>query len=116
MNPDEIREAKLRKRRLARIRFKSLIQKVRLNVFWLSELENQTLGDNVRRNVAIIVRRKGFKGILTLMEKRILNTPVELRTIEEKKRILMVISELKCLQRFSPVSLNLQFWLIPIND
>lgn len=94
---------------MARIRFKSLIQKVRVNVFWLSELENQTLGDNVRRNVAIILRRKGFKGILTLMDKRILNTPVELRTIEEKKRILNILSELKCFQRFSPVSWNYNF-------
>lgn len=57
---------RIKKRRLARIRFRSLIKTVILNRKWLAEFEDVTLGDNVNRNVAILVRSKGQKGILSL--------------------------------------------------
>lgn len=61
-----MKEIRLRKRRLARMRFKSLVCKVIFNIHWITELEDSTLGDNVKRNVEILMRKKGVKGILNL--------------------------------------------------
>lgn len=42
------------------------MRKVMINRYWLSELEDLTLGDNVKRNVEILMRKKGVKGILNI--------------------------------------------------
>lgn len=97
----------MHKKRLAKFRFKSLVRKVLANRVWLSEIEETQLGDNVRRNVAIIVRRKGIKGILTLEEKRLLNTRVEYRTDAQKRAIVMIVASLACVAHFPPVSVYL---------
>lgn len=73
------------------------------NQQWLSELEETTLGDNVRRNVAIIVRQKGVKGILTLNEKAMLNTPIQYRTDEQRRAIVLILASLKCFNKYQPV-------------
>lgn len=93
----------MRKKRLARFRFRSLVRKVIANLQWLSELEETTMGDNVRRNVAIIVRRKGVKGILTLGEKAMLNTPMQYRTDAQRRAIVMILASLKCFDNYQPV-------------
>lgn len=97
----------MRKKRLARFRFRSLVRKVIANQAWLSEIDEGGFGDNVRKNVAIIVRRKGVKGILTLEEKAMLNTPVQYRTDEQRKAIVLIIAALKCFDNYQPVGLNL---------
>lgn len=104
-----IQEARLRKRRLARFRFRSLIRKVIINQKWLSEIEETTLGDNVYKNVAIIVRRKGVKGILTLQEKALLNTTIQYRTEAQRRAIVLIIASLKCFDNYQPVGLDGQY-------
>lgn len=105
---DRQREEKQRRRILARMHFKSLVRRVIFNNYWLSELENQTLGDNVKRNIAIITRRRETKGsLLSILEKSILNVPAHERTNEQKRKLVPVLLELSCLARFPPVSL---FW------
>lgn len=64
---DKQREERQKRRVLARLRFKSLIRKTIINNHWLSELEDQRLGDNVKRNVSIIMKRKGEKGLLSIL-------------------------------------------------
>lgn len=66
----------MRKKRLAKFRFKSLVRKVICNARWLNELEEQKLGDNVKRNVAIILRRKGYKSILSIKVLYFFNTKI----------------------------------------
>ncbi|XP_055550192.1 cyclic nucleotide-binding domain-containing protein 2-like [Wyeomyia smithii] len=95
-------EEKLRRRRLARYRFKSLIRLVICNNYWLSEIDDQEIGENARRNIAVIVRRKGRKGLLTLLEKAILNQPSEERTAEKRDKLAEVFRRLECLSRFPP--------------
>ncbi len=55
-----------KRKQLAKFRFKSLCRKVIVNAYWLSAIEDTTLGSNPRRNINILVRRSGKKGILTL--------------------------------------------------
>lgn len=107
LGPQELR---LHKKRLAKFRFKSLVRKVLANRVWLSEIEETQLGDNVRRNVAIIVRRKGVKGILTLEEKTLLNTRMEYRTDDQKRRIVSIVASLACMVNLPPVS-DLYFYV-----
>ncbi|KAG4079286.1 hypothetical protein HA402_007978 [Bradysia odoriphaga] len=88
----------LRRKRLAKFRFKTLCRKVIVNAYWLSAIEDVTLGSNPRRNINIIVRRSGRKGILTLKEKSIFNKPNEDRTTAEKAQLTAVIHLLKCFE------------------
>lgn len=67
MSDLKFQEEKLRRKRLAKFRFKSLVRKVAINVFWLSELDDVTIGDNAKRNIQVIIRKKGQKGILTIL-------------------------------------------------
>ncbi|XP_062537286.1 uncharacterized protein LOC134205737 [Armigeres subalbatus] len=91
---------KQQRRALMRFRFRSLVRAVIANNFWLSELEDQELGDNARRNIAIIVRRKGRKGLLTIFDKMILNQPASSRTAEQTDKLAEVFRRLECLSRF----------------
>ncbi|XP_058443373.1 uncharacterized protein LOC131425449 [Malaya genurostris] len=93
-------EEKLRRRRLARFRFKALIRLVICNNYWLSDIEEQEIGENARRNIALIIRRKGKKGLLTLFEKAILNQRAEDRTPEQILKLNEVFRKLECLSRF----------------
>ncbi|XP_053681627.1 cyclic nucleotide-binding domain-containing protein 2-like [Sabethes cyaneus] len=93
-------EEKLRRRRLARFRFKALVRLVICNNYWLSEIDEQEIGENARRNIAIIVRRKGRKGLLTLFEKAILNQPAKDRTAEQRAKLVELFRRLECLSRF----------------
>lgn len=88
---------------MARFRFRSLVRKVIANQAWLCEIEETTLGDNVHKNVAIIVRRKGVKGILTLQEKALLNTPIQYRTDAQRHEIAVIAASLKCFDNYQPV-------------
>ncbi|XP_037048079.1 uncharacterized protein LOC119082622 [Bradysia coprophila] len=88
----------LRRKQLAKFRFKTLCRKVIVNAYWLSAIEDVTLGSNPRRNINIIVRRSGRKGILTLREKSIFNKPNQDRTTAEKEQLTAVIHSLKCFE------------------
>lgn len=109
-------EEKQQKRIRARFNFKSLIRKVVINNYWLSELEDQTLGDNVKRNIAIITRRRSNRGsLLSILDKAALNVPADERTNEQKWKLAQILLEVSCLARFSPVSesffINISFFL-----
>ncbi|EAT38635.1 AAEL009485-PA [Aedes aegypti] len=93
-------EDKKRRRAFVRFRFRSLVRTVIVNNYWLSELEDQELGDNARRNIAIIVRRKGRKGLLTIFDKMILNQAPASRTAEQKSKLADIFRRLECLSRF----------------
>lgn len=102
---DRQREEEQRRRLKARLNFKSLIRKVILNNYWLSELENQVIGENVKRNVQIITRRRETKwSLLSIVDKTILNIPAHERTNEQKRHLVPLFLDLPCLSRFSPVS------------
>jgi len=74
-----------------------------INKDWLNELEEQKMGYNVRRNVAVIVRRKGTKGVLTVEEKALFNTPIEMRTPEIVQKLYKIIFSLRCFHHYSKV-------------
>lgn len=82
------------------------MRKVKINSFWLTELEEQKLGQNVKRNVAIIFQRqKSRRSILTILDKRILNKPTAIRTKEEREKLAEVFQKLNCFKNLPPVSL-----------
>jgi hypothetical protein len=98
------REEKIRRRRLARYRLRALIRKVYLNYLWLSELEDLKLGDDAQKNITIILRRPTQqRGMLTIHDKRILNTKHIDRTEEEKIELLKLLDELPCFKNYPPV-------------
>ena len=96
----------IKRKRRAKYRFKSLIRKVFLNTFWLTELEEQKLGQNVKRNITIILKRQQVrKSILTILDKRILNKLPNDRTKEEKEKLADIFQELNCFRNLPPVSM-----------
>jgi len=59
--------AELERQKIARQRFRSLIRSVVYNRIWLSDAEEQQkFSMNVKRNVAMLVRRKRKIGVLTM--------------------------------------------------
>uniref|UniRef100_A0A182KBM0 Cyclic nucleotide-binding domain-containing protein n=1 Tax=Anopheles christyi TaxID=43041 RepID=A0A182KBM0_9DIPT len=94
-------EDKLKRRRLARFRFKHLVHVVICNRYWITEIEDREIGNNVTRNVAVIDRRLTHKGTLTIIEKKILNSPPEARTKEHRRALRTVLRKLECLQELT---------------
>lgn len=111
-----------RQRRRSLYRFRAIVRLVILNRHWLEEMEDQKLGPNIKRNIALITRRKGNKGILSITvraqsyilsykhrfkysyskEKSILKKEPENRTPAERRRLVIAISSLKCFARYPP--------------
>lgn len=50
------------------------------------------------------MKRKGTKGLLSILDKAILNIPADDRTKEQKRRLIPILVDLPCFQRFPPVS------------
>ncbi|XP_017787260.1 PREDICTED: cyclic nucleotide-binding domain-containing protein 2-like [Nicrophorus vespilloides] len=83
----------------ARRRFKAIVRLVIENLAWLEEIE--PLGDNIRKNVKLVMRKhKTAKSLLTLREKALLNKPAEDRTDEEKLLLYRRIGGLKCFRKY----------------
>ncbi|XP_058065439.1 cyclic nucleotide-binding domain-containing protein 2-like [Anopheles bellator] len=99
-------EEKLRRRRLARFRFRRLVHVVIFNRHWIAEIEDQDIGNNVHRNVAIIERRLTRKGTLTIIDKRILNSRPEERTEDHRRTLRTVLRKLECMRDFSKHQLD----------
>lgn len=97
------KEQIIKRKRNARYRFKTLVRKAFFNKKWLSEVEGK-IGEDVKRNVAIILNRSNKKGGITLVEKSILKTPVSKRTEEEVDIITKLFDKIPCFQIFMPVS------------
>ncbi|XP_017062308.1 uncharacterized protein LOC108102145 isoform X2 [Drosophila ficusphila] len=84
-----------------RARFKKLVRAVIMNQSWLSDEEEQGISMNVKRNVALM-RQKRKPGMLTLADKALLRSNPAFRTIEERKKICLLIAGLNCFSRIPP--------------
>ncbi|XP_050093326.1 uncharacterized protein LOC126576198 [Anopheles aquasalis] len=103
----KVDEEKLkRRRRLARFRFRRLVHVVILNRYWIAEIEDEDIGSNVQRNVAVIEKRLTHKGTLTIIDKRILNSPGEKRSAMERRSLRSVFRKLDCMQEFTEWQLD----------
>uniref|UniRef100_A0A182QK65 Cyclic nucleotide-binding domain-containing protein n=1 Tax=Anopheles farauti TaxID=69004 RepID=A0A182QK65_9DIPT len=102
----KVDEENLRRRRLARFRFKRLVRVVLANRYWIAEIEDREIGNNVHRNVAVIDRRLTHKGTLTIIEKKILNSAPEERTEEQRRVLTVVLRKLDCLQELAVEQLD----------
>jgi hypothetical protein len=93
----ETKEQIIKRKKLARYRFRTLIRKAYLNSYWLSELDDVALGENAARNIAIIMKRSNKRrGVLTLNDKTILKKPAEMRTKEENQQLMKLFDALNC--------------------
>lgn len=103
----ETKEQIIRRKKVARYRFRALIRKARLNAHWLSELEDLTLGENVAKNITIILNRSQQKrGVLTIHDKATLRKPPAERTKGEIEHLTMLFDELPCMSSISPVRIG----------
>ncbi|XP_017064651.1 uncharacterized protein LOC108103618 [Drosophila eugracilis] len=84
-----------------RVRFKKLVRAVIMNQSWLSDEEEQGISMNVKKNVALM-RQKRKPGMLTLADKALLRSNPVYRTIEERKKVCMLIAGLNCFARIPP--------------
>ncbi|XP_017110476.1 uncharacterized protein LOC108134612 isoform X1 [Drosophila elegans] len=84
-----------------RARFKKLVRAVIMNQSWLSDEEEQGISMNVKKNVALM-RQKRKPGMITLAEKALLRSNPTLRTIEERKKLCILIAGLNCFSRIPP--------------
>lgn len=101
----ETKEQIIRRRKLARFKFRFLARKAFLNKSWLSELDDDVIGEDVKKNVAIILKRSHRKGAVTIIEKRILKKHWKSRSNEEEEALQKLFDNLPCFQTFAPVSL-----------
>jgi hypothetical protein len=100
----ETKEQIIRRKKIARFKFRILARKVFFNKSWLGELDEQ-LGEDVKKNVAIILQRSRKKGALTIIEKRILKKSTESRDEEEEEKLKKLFDILPSFETFTPVSL-----------
>ncbi|XP_072394898.1 uncharacterized protein [Diabrotica undecimpunctata] len=91
----------LRRKRALR-RFRAIVHLVMANLYWIGDPEDMKIGDNVKRNIRLLMRRKRIQSLLTIKEKSILNKPKEMRTDEEKKILVKCISGLRCFRKYPP--------------
>ncbi|KAM8719280.1 hypothetical protein ACLKA7_011916 [Drosophila subpalustris] len=107
-----LRDTDPRKRDM-RLRFKRLVSAVMLNRQWLDETDEQAQGIsmNVKKNVAFLVRQKRKSGILTVAEKALLRSPSYYRTVEERKKLCLIVAGLSCFSRIPP---KLRARLVPV--
>lgn len=99
----ETKEQIIRRNKMARYRFRAIIRKAWLNSYWLSELDDLSLSDNVEKNIAIILNRsKTKRSVLTIHDKTILRTPLSERTKDDTKSLVKLIDELPCFKSFTP--------------
>ncbi|CAH1109223.1 unnamed protein product [Psylliodes chrysocephalus] len=93
-------EEKLARHKRALRRFRVIVHLVMANRYWLGELEETVLTDNVRRNIKLLTKRKKPLSPLTLEQKSILTKPKELRTEEDKLLLRRAISGMKCFRKY----------------
>ncbi|XP_033170125.1 uncharacterized protein LOC117147369 isoform X1 [Drosophila mauritiana] len=96
------RDADIVKHKLdLRVRFKKLVRAVIMNQTWLSDEEEQGISMNVKKNVALM-RQKRKPGMLTVADKALLRSNPAYRTIEERKKLCILIAGLNCFSRIPP--------------
>ncbi|XP_017869475.1 PREDICTED: uncharacterized protein LOC108618079 [Drosophila arizonae] len=105
----ETDEKQLRKKSF-RLRFKKLVLTVMLNQQWMDEPEEQGIVMNAKKNVAFLIRQKRKTGVLTVAEIFFFFTPHANRTVEERKKLCLIVAALPCFSTFPP---KLRVRLIP---
>lgn len=101
----ETKEQIIRRKKVARYRLRAVIRKAHLNSFWLSELEDATLGDNVMKNITIILKQSQAKrSILTIHDKTMLRKPSAERTKDEVAHLNELFHQLPCFELIAPVT------------
>ncbi|XP_022209002.2 uncharacterized protein LOC111065247 [Drosophila obscura] len=90
------------KKKSIRSRFKKLVRAVIMNQHWLIDAEDQGISMNVKKNVALLVRQKKKRGMITVAEKALLRTLPWARTIEDRKKLCMVLAGLACFAKIPP--------------
>ncbi|KAJ8922627.1 hypothetical protein NQ315_007659 [Exocentrus adspersus] len=98
LTPEEKERCRIR----ARMRFKAVVRLVIENLFWLQDVGDYKLTDNVMKNIQLLTRRKVKKCTLTLQERAILNKRKEDRTEEDNQILNRAIGGLKCFRRYPP--------------
>lgn len=98
----ETKDQIIRRKKLARFKFRFLARKALFNKAWLSELDEQ-IGENVKKNIAIILKRPHRKGALTIIEKRLLKKHWKSRSEEEEEKLKKLFDTLPCFRTFTPV-------------
>ncbi|KAH8384465.1 hypothetical protein KR200_009250 [Drosophila serrata] len=88
-------------KKVLRVRFKKLVRAVILNQAWLSYSEEQGISMNVKKNVALF-RQKRKPGMLTMAEKALMRSNPQSRTIEDRKKLCLLIAGLDCFSRIPP--------------
>lgn len=125
------------RKKTARLRFKRLLRMVVANVLWIGDTDQAGITMNVKKNVAMLVRKKHKTGILTndvgipfvphllyllylafalssssylcdlylicAQQKAMLVAPHHRRTIEERRKLCMIIAGLGCFNQIPPV-------------
>ncbi|XP_034118719.1 uncharacterized protein LOC117577871 [Drosophila albomicans] len=92
----------LLRRKHARMRFKKLIRIALANTLWITEVDDGGFTLNVRKNVAMMVRKKHKTGILTMAQKGLLATAHHKRTIEERKKLCLIVAGLGSFAQVPP--------------
>ncbi|TDG40973.1 hypothetical protein AWZ03_012598 [Drosophila navojoa] len=105
----DLDEKQIRKRNI-RLRFKRLVLNVMLNQQWMDDPEEQGIVMNAKRNVAFLIRQKRKTGVLTVAEKSLLRTPHANRTVEDRKKLCLIVAGLPCFSHLPP---KLRVRLIP---
>lgn len=106
----ETKEQIIRRKKVARYRFRALIRKAHLNSYWLSQLDDLSLGENVSKNITIILNRsQKQRGVLTIHDKKCLKKLPGDRTKDEVEQLKKLFDELPCFQTIPPVSFQKSF-------
>ncbi|XP_017028516.1 uncharacterized protein [Drosophila kikkawai] len=83
------------------LRFQKLVRAVIMNQAWLSDSEEQGISMNVKKNVALM-RQKRKPGMLTMAEKALMRSNPKYRTIEDRKKLCLLVAGLECFSRIPP--------------
>ncbi|KAK5644898.1 hypothetical protein RI129_006198 [Pyrocoelia pectoralis] len=95
ITPEQI----LAKQFRAKCRFKAVVRKVIRNIYWLDDIEDRIISDDVNKNIYLLTRRKS-SNTLSINDKSILCTPVDKRTDMDKAHLYRTIGGLKCFRRY----------------
>ncbi|XP_017869905.1 PREDICTED: uncharacterized protein LOC108618419 isoform X1 [Drosophila arizonae] len=90
------------RKKLAKLRFKRVVRVAYANHQWVNETDDQGITLNVKKNVAMLVRKKHKTGILTMAQKGLLATLHSTRSIAERKKLCTIVASLGCFTQVPP--------------
>ncbi|KAH8397996.1 hypothetical protein KR222_009174 [Zaprionus bogoriensis] len=90
------------RKKLGRLRFKRIVRLALANFEWIADVEEAGITLNVKKNVAMLVRKKHKTGILTMDQKGMLAAPHHTRSIEDRKKLCLIVAGLDCFSQIPP--------------